>query len=198
MLKPVLAVGLLAAAWKQERGGAPRDRAPVPGIPRQPVGAAGDRRVLRRRASRSRVSLSSLVDGGKLLEFMAQRRLAHRRAARGRARRRPAAARHARSRRCFALPVVIADLVGARARRVPGRGRRGVAWRKPARGARELEGARRLRARRVLLLAASCPRSFIALVAMLVPPPAVVAARDRAARCRIRCSSPRRCTSRTT
>jgi hypothetical protein len=70
ILRPVLAVGLLAAAWNQERGGTPTFQHLFQGFRTNlwallAIGAfsAGGLTVA--------VSLASLVDGGKMLEFMA-------------------------------------------------------------------------------------------------------------------------------
>ena len=70
ILRPVFAVGFSRPPGIRSAA-ARRDPASVPGIPHQPVGAACDRRLLRRRPRRSPFPLASLVDGGKLLEFMA-------------------------------------------------------------------------------------------------------------------------------
>ena len=49
MLKPVFAVGFLAAAWTQERGGSPQVRAPVPRLSQQPLRAHSPRHRVSRR-----------------------------------------------------------------------------------------------------------------------------------------------------
>ena len=65
----MFAVGLLAAAWTQERGGTPSLEPAVPGLPRQPrfVAAIGFFFVIGVTAA---VFASSLVDGGKLLDLL--------------------------------------------------------------------------------------------------------------------------------
>ena len=71
MLKPVFAVGFLAAAWTQERGGDARaSRSCSAAFARNlwallPLGV-----VLRRRHARSRCAATALVDGGKLLALL--------------------------------------------------------------------------------------------------------------------------------
>jgi hypothetical protein len=70
ILKPVFAVGLLAAAWKQERGGVPEIRQLFQGFRANVLALLGVGLFLMIGISIA-VYASSLVDGGKLLELRA-------------------------------------------------------------------------------------------------------------------------------
>ena len=132
ILKPVFAVGLLAAAWHQERGGVPQ-LSDLFRVFARTCGRCSSIGVFFVAGIYVAVYASSIVDGGRLLEFVAtggsltEEQLAARLAD-------PRAhARHAR------LGAACAaggrrDLVGARAGRVPGRERARRPGREPARG----------------------------------------------------------------
>ena len=107
LLKPVFAVGFLAAAWTQERGGTPRHPPAVPRLPREPVGAGAARRRASSSASRSRCCATALVDGGKLLDADSRRAAKPTTEVAARADTR-VAARDAARRRCARCPTLLA------------------------------------------------------------------------------------------
>ena len=207
VLKPVFAVGLLAAAWTQERGGRPRRRTLFQRLPRQPAGAARARRRVRRSAST--LAVCATAAGRRRPAPRPDRRSGAARP-RPRTRRRQARSTHAAPIRASQLRHAVRR-AAARCRRCSRCGSRrrwscsrtaGVASRaarEPARRARQLAAARRLRARGVPVrrrAADARQRTFISL--MLLPgQPRSRRWRRPAAAVRRSCS-PRRCTSPTT
>ena len=69
LLKPVFAVGLLAAAWTQERGGTAVGVAPVPGVSREPA-LADPARLVFVAGITVAVLATSLFDGGVLIDLL--------------------------------------------------------------------------------------------------------------------------------